>query len=336
VYVIPWLATGAETSFGEVTMAPWDVPPILDDDVRTSVEAIMASYRGLGDAPMRPTLMWRTGTDPFGQVDADLAMLSDSANCLAVAAIAENDYFTGEPITAAHTASFYQRFMPGSTTVGILKRRRDGRYSDGWPLDKLHFTVPLAASVQSFVTPVRDFLEALVTVVNADDELAVRIQESIPFFLMANVLSETSPLLFDLVWLGAAFERLFGLEVRGVAQTLGARLTSLFGAFPQTAAPDWTLFGGKPQSGPWIARWANEFYDQRSTIHINPPRSNLWSQELHAVIATVVYGLAVKCLLKEVGLYELGVRDRHELTVLDPRIVVAGDADPVERWRQAR
>lgn len=335
MYIFPWFPVEVESTFGEVSIAPWDAELDADEAVRETVELIVGCYRLLGDQASRPTLMWRTGTDRLNVPQEDAELISQHACQLMLACIAENEYFTGEPITSAHLASYYVQFSPGELPFGMLMRRRDGHYLNRRRIDEMKITVPLAASVPSDVRAAPLFLDALVGYLGSSDPLALRITESIPFFLMANTLSELTPALYDVVFLGSAFERLFAIEMPGIAKKFSDHLADLFGSFPQSTAPTWTSFFGTPQNGCWLERWASEFYDHRSSIHPTPPRSNIWDIEMHALLGTVVYCLAVKLLLEQAGRYQLTAKDRLELTALDCRLAVQPGESPADRWHRA-
>lgn len=177
-------------------------------------------------------------------------------------------------------------------------------------------------------------LEQLVTGLGSEDDLDQQIHSALPFFLMANQLSEQLPLLFDLVWLGAAFERLFNLE-RSVGKQLGTELEDLFSEYPQSAAPAWKDLRGNEQTGSWIKRWAAEFYDHRSAIHLNPPRSNVWTPLEHGLVASVVFELVVKRLLEQAGRFVPNERDQLELLAMDGRIRRDESGQFGDRWREA-
>lgn len=177
-------------------------------------------------------------------------------------------------------------------------------------------------------------LDLLAGGITSTDELDERIHSALPFFLMANQLSEQMPPLFDLVWLGSAFERLFNVS-QGVGKQVGKDLNDLFSEYPQTAAPTWKDFRGNDQTGSWIQRWAAEFYDHRSSIHLNPPLSNLWTSLEHGLIATVVFSLAVKRLLEQAGRYVLTDADRLNLLALNDQVRRDGTGSFQDRWATA-
>jgi hypothetical protein len=335
LYLFPWYSIDQEISFGDVSIGPWDAVPIKDDDVRQTVEHIVESFRLFGDEVARPTLIWRTGSDRIDVPQEDAELLSQYACQLAFACIAENEYFSGEPISSAHLASYYIQFAPGETPLGLAMRRRDGHYLNRRTIEEMKITVPLAASVPSTVEPQPTFLDALTTCCGSSDPLDLRIRDSLPFFLMANNLSELTPALYDVVFLGSAFERLFEIEMPGIAKKLADHLANLFGAFPHTSAPSWTDFRGRAQTGVWLERWVSEFYDYRSSIHPSPPRSNLWDVEMHALISTVIYSLAVKLLLEQAGRYQLTSKDILEMTALDGRLAIDPHEGLAQRWHRA-
>jgi hypothetical protein len=62
-------------------------------------------------------------------------------------------------------------------------------YLDGWPLDRLTITVPLAASAQHQVPFVRDLLDTLVDTAEGTTELGGRLARALPPFLQGNSVS---------------------------------------------------------------------------------------------------------------------------------------------------
>ena len=74
-------------------------------------------------------------------------------------------------------------------------------------------------------------------------------------------------------------------------------------------------------SGPWVKRWAREFYAHRSAIHGGPaPHTSDWADLRHALIATEVYGLSVKILLAGDGRRAMTEADNLAADTLDDRI----------------
>lgn len=113
---------------------------------------------------------------------------------------------------------------------------------------------------------------------------------------------------------------------------MGRALTRLFDGYALTQTT-WASYKDSLQSGPWLVRWVEEFYDHRSAIHGRPARTSVWEPWEHGLIATVVWGLSVKLLLAEAGRYSLTDADRIEIQALDERIATGSPVHP--RWADA-
>ena len=213
---------------------------------------------------------------------------------------------------------------------------------DGWPLAQSATQIPLAASPGHQFNADQSLLDAFATLVTPRSDLDQRIENALPFFVQANRLSERTPVQYDLVFLGAAFERMFGVHTR-VTESLANAVAVLFAHYQQ-GSTNWhnrSLAGNlSPDSGPWVKRWVREFYAHRSSIHgAVPPHSNEWRQVWHGLLATEVFSLSVKVLLDQAGTRRMTETDSLAADALDARIeylagVASGD-DATDKWRLA-
>jgi hypothetical protein len=69
-----------------------------------------------------------------------------------------------------------------------------------------------------------------------------------------------------------------------------------------------------------VRRWASHFYRKRNEIHGTPATANSWHDWAHALLATVVYPLAVKVLLARAGRYELNGFDLNGIVAFPARV----------------
>ena len=170
----------------------------------------------------------------------------------------ENEYFetVDSPITDAHCDGYVQRYAIGAEHVSLTKRRREGQTLDGWPISLTSTQIPLSATPAHQFNADQTLLDALAALVTATTDLDLRIESALPFFVQANRLSERTPVQFDLVFLSAAFERLFGVQMP-IAATLADAVSDLFAPFQQ-GSTDWQNRSQSgnltPDSGPWIKR----------------------------------------------------------------------------------
>lgn len=333
IYLLPWLAHRDKIDFGCVSVAGtlWLA---FDQGTPAGLDELTAVYVNQAGYPCETSVMWFQNQDVVGNVtDSDVSLLRAHAQVLGAAAIAENKYFDNSvsPMTAAHFDAYFHRYQPGMTHMSLQRRRRDGPRGN-WPLTKVHFTVPAGAAIQGDLVINQPLLDALAAGIGSPDPLDERIQRSIGHFLDGNRLDDISEIHRDLIWLGAALENLLDISGPGIAKKLGQNLTALFDGYTLTPT-SWNDHKGQQQNGPWLARWAEEFYDHRSAIHGRPARTSVWQPWEHGLIATVVWGLSVKLLLVDAGRYSLTDNDRTQIQALDERIATGS---PVQaRWGDA-
>jgi hypothetical protein len=341
-YVMPWLRLHDNLTFGLVEVGPAEGCLSACDPRTATVKRILGLYEGLGGAQLTPSLMWMTGGDPIGVDPDDFPTIAAARDYLSAAAIMGNSYLdpADAPITDAHCDGYFQRFTTGADFVTLTKRRREGQFLDGWPIDRARTQIPLAA------TPAHQFhadpalLDAFADLTSRQSDVDLRIESALPFFVQANRLSERTSLQYDLVFLGAAFERLFEI-IGGKAAGLADAVTDLLSLYEQ-GSTTWHNRAVSSQNlhqdqGPWVKRWMREFYDHRSAIHGQPAHSNEWLDVWHGLIGTEVFSLSVKILLERDGVRTLTDDDKIASGALDDRIEhLAGQGvDAQATWREA-
>jgi hypothetical protein len=286
--------------------------------------------------------MWPTGTDPLSLDDQAVATVFAHREWLSAAALMGNEYCVpiDPPFCDANADGYGQRFTIGTEHVGLVKRRRDGQNNDVQPIEKMVTAQPQSANPSHQFNVDQPLLDALARLATRQDEVAERIRSSIPLFNQANQLSERSTPSSDLVLLAAALERLFEVT-RPIAQSLADTLAATFANFEQ-GATTWdnrSLNGNvTADSGPWVKRWAREFYAHRSAIHGGPaPHTSDWFDLRHALIATEVYSLSVKVLLDGDGTRAMADADNLAADALDDRIERMAQPGSVleDDWRVA-
>lgn len=342
-YVLPWLQLPHTVTFGATQVGPAEAH-LKDSDPRAkTVRAILDTYKGLGGASLSPSLLWRAGGDPLDIADGDLSTLAAHRDYLSAAAIMGNEYFepVDSPINDAHCDGYIQRYVNGAEHVSLTKRRREGQTLDGWPISLTSTQIPLSATPAHQFNADQTLLDALAALVTPTTDLDLHIESALPFFVQANRLSERTSVQFDLVFLGAAFERLFGAQTP-IAASLADAVSALFAPFQQGS----TTWQNRSQngnltsdSGPWIKRWVRELYSHRSSIHGSvAPHSNDWHDLWHAVIATETFSLSVKALLDQAGTRAMTDTDRIAADALDERIesLATPGVDATAKWHEAR
>lgn len=327
LYVLPWLQVPTPISFGQMEVAPASACLDPTDPRTPGARRVLGCYKNLDGRPVHyPALMWTQGSGPLDLRAADQSDLERHRLALSAALIIESAYYmnwTGlGAVSAGHCEGFLHSFESAEQHTAIYKRRREGWYADGWPLDKLNITVPLPASPQHQFAFDSSLCDALLQATSSALQLGDRLERALPAFLQGNQLSNSTTMLDDLVWMGAAFERLLGITV-DVGRNLSVEIAALFPDITEHQT-NWTHVSrsGNPinESGPWRQRWMREFYDRRSTVHSGTGQQGTWTDLFHGVIAAEVFSLAVLRLLADAGLRLLAEAEAIRQDALDARI----------------
>jgi hypothetical protein len=317
--VLPWLAFDAEISFGDVTIAGWSrVQGALEPEVRTTAAQILAGFRDVRGNAVEPSLCWfseRGPTSPLSEDDVEI--LRDYIQLAALAALASNRYLTHrEQINAAHFARIYQNFLPGTETIALVRRRRDGSTtSAGWRLDELVFSAPAATAQRPAPSFDQPFLKALATCVGAGDGTSTAIRESLTLFLQGSELDEYETHGQDVVWIASAIEQLCEVGGRNKDTQIAERMTGALG----------TAWNADEKRT--LRQWMREFYAKRSEIHGQEAATSHWPYWAHALLGTVSYFALVKDALAADGRYVLTDSDEQNAAALPHRIDCLRDAD---------
>jgi hypothetical protein len=341
-YVLPWLSAPDVVRFGSVTVAPLDEAVAEDDPRLETVNRILGIYGGLGTTQLRPSIMWPSASDSLCLSDDDVALVVAHRDWLSAAAIMGNQYFSplDAPFTDANADGFGQRFTVGTEHLALTKRRRDGQSVDGWPIAKISTQMPLSANPAHQFNPDQALLDAFAALASRGHDFAERLLEAIPLFNQANRLSDRTALSYDLVFIGGALERLYGISGSGIAEKLADAVSSLFDRYHHgfTTWQNLAVSSGKlhDDEGSWTKRWVREFYAHRSAIHGGSPHSSSWSDLWHGLLATEAFSLSVKVLLSDDGTRPMSDEDTLAAECFDERIQALATIDPSTAWWDAR
>jgi hypothetical protein len=319
ICMLPWLRLDEEVAFGTVKIAPFAmVWPVLEDATGEPAAAIAVTFRDRRGNPVEPSVCWFADRHPTAPLsEEDVEVLREHIAFGSLAAIAENRYLSYRPqINAAHFQRIYQNFEPGTDTVALVRRRRDGHMlSAGWRISEMHETIPPAAEEDAKPLWVQAFLDALAATADADDQPSTLLRQSLPLFLQGSELDEWETHGQEVVWIGSALEQMCDVSGRN-------KNTQMANAITNTLGTAWDA----PQKRT-LNRWMEEFYAKRSEIHGRAAERDTWPYWAHALLGTVTYVLLVKHLLGAEGHYELTDREQDDTAALPHRIECLKEAD---------
>lgn len=329
IYLLPWLDCPREAySFGKAHVTPLSELSAPNQQVAAKLLQIAGRYHQIGGQPVDPLIFWLGDSGPFSSSSNGLA-LREHLWCLALSMMAENHYNSPNdpaPVNWAHFEMYRQGYNPNGDHITLRIPRRDGTNTSMWRIDDLDFVAPLSAIPHHQTYLNYPLLESLAAGIGTKQEPYETILEALPFFVMGNRLSDTVPILYDLVWMGGAFERLLPMNGHGKTQMLvegldnvlakraRARRTKCRKYNPQTRQVE-----NMPCS--WLERWAREFYAHRSEIHADPALSHTWGDREHCLIASIVFCLCVKSILEKNGVYSMTASDIAAMKTLEEEIM---------------
>jgi hypothetical protein len=317
--ILPWLAFDDQITLGAVTIAGWSrIGRTLAPAVEETARRILAGFRDVRGNPVDPCLCWFTDRGPTSALtEEDVEVLRDYVQLAALAGIASNQYLTHrDQLNAMHFARIYQSFLPGTQTIALVRRRRDGSTtSGGWQIDELVFTAPAAVAHRPSPAFERPFLDALATCVGADDETSTLVRQSLTLFLQGSELDEFETHGQEVVWITSAIEQLCGVEGRRKDTQIADKMIATLG-------DAWTAADKRV-----VRQWMSECYAKRSEIHGAVAHTSSWPYWAHALLGTVTYVALVQHALAAEARYTLANRDEEDAAALPHRIRCLRDAD---------
>ena len=287
------------------------------------------STDNIHNQPVDTPICWFADRSPIAHLAwDDVERMRQHIFFLGLAGIAENAYLHDfEQVNTTHCRRVFQFFRSDLAQVSLIRRRREGHWRSPWRASEILSVVPPAAQGRPTAAgrptywPLyrQDFLDALAGCVDTDDALSRGIRLSVAPFLRGNEMDEYSSAEQDVVWLAAAIEQLLGVARGQQAGRRGARLDLAIGDLFEAwwEAPELRL----------VRRWASHFYRKRNEIHGTPATANSWHDWAHALLATVVYSLAVKVLLARAAAmrFELLLKPLEQGERIGRRARKAGD-----------
>jgi hypothetical protein len=323
ICILPWLPLDEPLAFGAVRVDHWSaVREGVEEPARATADALLRSYRNLNNRPVDTPICWLADRSPTAHLAwGDIERIRQHAFFLGLAGIAQNAYLHDfEQLNATHCRRVFQFFPSDRAQVSLIRRRREGTWRSPWRASEILSVVPPAAQGRPTAAgrPVswplyrQDFLDALAGCVDAQDALSHAIRQSVVPFLRGNEMDEYGNAEQDVVWVAAALEQLLGVASGQQAGRRGAKLYLAIGGLFEAwwEAPELRL----------VRRWATQFYRKRNEIHGAPATANNWHDWAHALLATVVYPLAVKVLLARADRYQLNGFDLNEIVAFPARV----------------
>lgn len=315
---LPWLRLDGEAAFGKVKLAPFGtVREQLEGDTQITAAAVAATFRDRRGNAVEPSVCWFADRHPTALLsDEDAEVLRAHVDLGALAAIAANAYLSHRPqINASHFRRIFQHFLPGTETIAVYRRRRDGHILEaGWRIEELHETMPPAAQESAKPQWEQPFLDALAACVDSNDATPTLVRQSLPLFLQGSELDEWETHGQEIVWIGSAIEQMCDVSGRNKSTQMADAVAAALGS-------DWDAAQKRT-----LNRWMTEFYAKRSEIHGRAAERDAWPYWAHALLGTVTYVLLVKHLLANAQ-FVLTDRDKDDAAALPHRIECLRGAD---------
>lgn len=238
-----------------------------------------------------------------------------------MAGLARRRFFAfGEYQNADAFAAVIQMFPEaGSQGAAITARRRHGPSTRGVPRDAYEVQCPSHVDVNQ-----GNLDSALAqAIVNAMDQGAPGLEESILSFNLANTDSQTIREQVELVLSVGAFERLLDCT-KGKEDDLAEKLVSLLERFKFATPPQHVLrrLRERFRKGDVVEMWIRDMFRLRGDFghgRRQNVRSPLWDTTSHLLLAAYLFPRALLVRLSNLGLYQLTTEDLMELCTF-PRL----------------
>lgn len=351
---MPWCPIDRQCDVGDlkiISFAPGAATCDVDDEIRTQLETILASYKTIEGRriPKAALIKYRNKSLIDDLTDEEINVAYDLATLACFSGLAAKDYF--DPLGAyCNTDAFrmYVQNFQAADFTALTTRRRDGSQLNAWPIDSIAITVPLHCVAIREVSIDADLLGALsdhrATCGNAEWG---RWQNSISCFNQANTDSETFRYQAEWVLLCSSFEHLLGARASytDVATRFMNELVPTEELLVRDASrrsADW-----RDENRPVRYEWMKEFYRIRGDFahgRLNTQQPTVWTPHEHLLLGTIAFPLLVKTLLVRLGRYRLSDEDQVQRNAferfadtpefLNPPLDQHGGLDSY--WRRAR
>lgn len=334
--ILPWLSLEAPVNYLHFSFVPshndkGEINEIFHDYSK-DIETILAPYleEHNGKVFRGCTVVVSSQNLPVWNFDKSQFDLANSAiAALFLSGISCNDYYRqyGCYCNDSMFKLFVQRFNIPPDGITITKRRRDGRtLHAGLSYTNTKFSKPYECIpfLGGEVKLDSLFLQALEKCHNENQTFNKILDISLSLFRLANTDNDNIPHWNEAFLLATAFESLLQPN-KSEAKYLAEKFSELFSEFGQItvkeASEKRNIEFNNDNGNDWIhKRWIFELYSLRSMIAHGRPldsRSWTWSLEEHLVMATYVFPLVVKLLLKKEKCYSISIDDEAIFITVD-------------------
>jgi hypothetical protein len=329
---LPWLGVERSMTVGPVTFSPFDLESVAQPAVREYLGRYFPRYVEVDGDLIRVIVLARhIGVTDFRyHSEPERLDLRRAAAALALSGITEAwvvriVHRNEIPVLSADSFQLiFQRFTADSKFIGVTA----GRSLHGWPLDKVMFTRPWAAS-PGFGRVDRHLLEALGALLLRPGEFAAdfveRVWRSLEWFRLAHLDGADQTDEAKLVAMVTAFESLFGLAISGKQEAFAKSVEGLV-TDPEMGCGARVRRSGSTIDLSLAGCWAWDLYELRSRlVHGDAVPAHAFNTA-HGTPHLVVADLVLReCLLRE--LFQLGCFGadlRHAAEKLDRALALAG------------
>lgn len=329
---LPWLGVERSMTVGPVTFSPFDLESVAEPPVREYLGRYFPRYVEVDGDLIRVIVLARhIGVTDFRyHSEPERLDLRRAAAALALSGITEAwvvriVHRNEIPVPSADSFQLiFQRFTADSKFIGVTA----GRSLHGWPLDKVMFTRPWAAS-PVFGRADRHLLEALGTLLlkpgGLAPDLVERVWRSLEWFRLAHLDGADQTDEAKLVAMVTAFESLFGLAISGKQEAFAKSVEGLV-TDPEMGCGARVRRSGSTIDLSLAGCWAWDLYELRSRlVHGDAVPAHAFNTA-HGTPHLVVADLVLReCLLRE--LFQLGCFGadlRHAAEKLDRALALAG------------
>lgn len=349
LFILPWLKLKQPIFCGGFWFKPVsevNAAEVVGAGIGPTMQKLLRSYVGLQGQPIDLCTLVLRRNHPIAWDIPPSAWrrLHRAVDVLMLSHLSEQRFY--ERFSAHMNTTMFQMFGHGvsanSDHLSLHQRRRGmSLLHGGLRYKDVHFQQPYQIN-QTESGPFNGRLaRSLTRLRTLDPQLWQRVEKALEFFRLAHSEDPQRDWNEACMLAAMSFEKLLGTPANSAAFELSKEFTTLFSPFDGVLVEDAKRV--KPDAEPKDAasqrtwrlhqKWMKELYELRSALAHkgrNPKRSVNWTAEQHIVIAAFAFGLAVKVLLCERGLYALSDEEKGACDALDRLL----DSDWGRGWKK--